>query len=959
MARIILLCTGFMLAFLLTAQSASCDEFRGKWWHYYQRGMEYSDAKKLNEALSDLEKAIDMREKDQRMARTYGMHFIDYFPHRELGIVYLKMGEVERAIRELELSVRSSESAKAVFYLNAARKARLTGAGKAVVSPITVSFTRPKGSLATRGRSVSVRATVASDAFVSRITLNGVNYPVEEARSKVEVNQEVSLDDDPKEIRIEAEDLAGNKVISALPVTIKREGPVLAISSINFERREQKNYARVIGEVSDELGIRSIVIAGREVQANGAHSYQIDLLAERRGADTLLVRAQDTIGNETVAEIELSALIAAEREAEEGEARSANDRQLRESRAAEERESLARAAAERVRAAGEAALAAQLLREATERAVLERAAAEMAEGERLAREEAERSRLAAEKAELERQSREAEELSRLARVKAEEEELARQKAGSELQERLAAEKAEQDRLAREEAERSRLAAAKEDLERQTREAEELSRLATIKAQEEQLARQKAEAERRVQLAAEQDEAKRLAREEAERSRLAAERAERERQAREKADREELARFRAEAARKAALAQQGGAEPQPEPGPDQGGTFVERDKLKAITDEQKLSLALSTDSDKQLAPGKILGGEGTRPYTPGAQAALAPRPAPAKEAGSCGFWDREKPILNLREPGGIPFVFVDAYPLDGVATDNCQVERVVVNGRDVSIRKGKRVYFSSIVKLESGDNSISVEVYDAAGNKASTRMQVARKIPSVLQNGSRMSVLVLPFDYDGAPSATVHLASDNLTGAFAEQHRFLVVERQKLKQLMAERKMTLALADDNEKAAQFGKIAAAEAIIVNTARETDHSFEVTSRIVDTETSEVMSVLDVYTEDTSAASVKDLMRVLAAKIARNFPVVEGIVISRDDDRVLTDLGTPQNVRQRTGAIIYRKGKEIMHPTTGKSLGFDTEKVGEGYLDEVQESFSKLRLNDRYRDKPIQPSDLVVTK
>jgi hypothetical protein len=65
---------------------------------------------------------------------------------------------------------------------------------------------------------------------------------------------------------------------------------------------------------------------------------------------------------------------------------------------------------------------------------------------------------------------------------------------------------------------------------------------------------------------------------------------------------------------------------------------------------------------------------------------------------------------------------------------------------------------------------------------------------------------------------------------------------------------------------------------------------------------MSVLDVYAEDTCAASVKSLMTERTVKIARNFPVVEGAVISRDHDRVLTDLETRQNMRQRTGHLIH---------------------------------------------------------
>ncbi len=51
-----------------------------------------ADDRQWTQALADFSAAIDQRDGDQRMARTYGMHFIDYFPSRELGILYFENG---------------------------------------------------------------------------------------------------------------------------------------------------------------------------------------------------------------------------------------------------------------------------------------------------------------------------------------------------------------------------------------------------------------------------------------------------------------------------------------------------------------------------------------------------------------------------------------------------------------------------------------------------------------------------------------------------------------------------------------------------------------------------------------------------------------------------------------------------------------------------------------------------
>ena len=76
--------------------------FRHRWWNYYERALSFMEGEFYQEALSDLARAIEQRDADKRMARTYGMHFIDYFPHRETGLVYYLMGDYEPARKELE-----------------------------------------------------------------------------------------------------------------------------------------------------------------------------------------------------------------------------------------------------------------------------------------------------------------------------------------------------------------------------------------------------------------------------------------------------------------------------------------------------------------------------------------------------------------------------------------------------------------------------------------------------------------------------------------------------------------------------------------------------------------------------------------------------------------------------------------------------------------------------------------
>ncbi|MCK5520194.1 MAG: hypothetical protein KAI81_03700, partial [Candidatus Marinimicrobia bacterium] len=88
--------------------------FMGDWDDYYQCALSYIEGEFYPEALECLDKAINRRDKDRRMARSYGLHFVEnYFPHREKGWVYYVTDKYEEALFELNTSIQHEPSDKA------------------------------------------------------------------------------------------------------------------------------------------------------------------------------------------------------------------------------------------------------------------------------------------------------------------------------------------------------------------------------------------------------------------------------------------------------------------------------------------------------------------------------------------------------------------------------------------------------------------------------------------------------------------------------------------------------------------------------------------------------------------------------------------------------------------------------------------------------------------------------
>lgn len=628
--------------------------FRARWWSYYERGLARAEKVDWQNALNDLKKAISLRLKDQRMARTYGMHFIDYFPHRELGIIHLNRGEIDEAIRELEESLRAEESAKAVYYLNRARGIRLMNQKDISILPPSITLHSPSPGAALRDASVIVKGNVRGNGLISKVIINGTPYRFDRAEESIDFTQEIPLEEGVNKIVITAQDLVGNTSEKEIALISDREGPAINITDISTEEREGQKFVRVKGEVTDDTGIRTVVIRDKQIEAGDVKTYHFDLtLPEETKKTKLIITAFDIPGNSTTAEI--------------------------------------------------------------------------------------------------------------------------------------------------------------DIERE---------------------------------------------------------------------------------------------------------------ITAFNRWQQPILLASNVS--QLFSS-----------------------------------DKDPPVITLKEAGDPPPVFVDKYYVEGEASDNRAVEKVVINNKEISTKKGKKVFFSKINPLREGINKIVIEAYDSSGNKATTEFTVKREIPAPLQIGSRMSFTLLPFDITQGDVSLGHRAYDLLTESFVEQKRFNVIERAKLEQVLLEQKLAKEKLTDLKYSIKVGRIMSADTMLATSLKEDAKSLEVISRIINTMTSEVVDVKDVYSEDKSTAAIKELMTGLASKIANSFPLIEGMVIKKGSKEVYTDIGASTKARRHTGVILCRKGDEIKHPVTGKSLGQDIIKLGEGFIEEIQEGFSKVRLSDKLKEQDVKIKDMVITK
>jgi hypothetical protein len=191
-----------------------------------------------------------------------------------------------------------------------------------------------------------------------------------------------------------------------------------------------------------------------------------------------------------------------------------------------------------------------------------------------------------------------------------------------------------------------------------------------------------------------------------------------------------------------------------------------------------------------------------------------------------------------------------------------------------------------------------------------------------------------------------------------QERFQLVEREQLEAILREQKLSQTALVDTETAVKIGKIAAADGILIGSVTETPNALEVFTRFVDVETTEILAAEDIYGEDVNLHTVRLLLEGLSLKLRQRFPLVQGLVLKVDNQKLFFDLGN-KHIKKYMKLIVFREGEAITHPTTGQVHGAPIEILGEAKVEAVFDDLSQGILQPQKSRGEVKQLDKVITK
>ena len=277
--------------------------FRHRWWNYFERGLSFEEGAFYPEAIADFQEAIGQRDEDQRMARTYGLHFIDYFPHRELGVVYYETGDLVPAQKELEQSLSQYPTAKARYYLDRVREALIRRKGLDVLPPV-IRLDVDQSELWTRDDPVVLSGVVEDENYVAGLMIQGQPFYLEASAKRVKFKEQLRLAQGHHTIAFRAENLAGKATTKSIRLHVDWLGPLITLEDISHGNKNPARSVIIRGSIYDEAGVGYLGINGVpvDIEAGAEVFFTEAALPENEYVDLV---ARDRLGNETVARIPL------------------------------------------------------------------------------------------------------------------------------------------------------------------------------------------------------------------------------------------------------------------------------------------------------------------------------------------------------------------------------------------------------------------------------------------------------------------------------------------------------------------------------------------------------------------------------------------------------------------------------------------------------------------------------
>ncbi len=267
---------------------------QSKFYNYYSDGLEYVEKKDWLRAIQEFRSAISYEFEDAARKRTYGTHFIEYYPHREIGICHYFLGETGNAKKELDLSTAYVSSERANEFLAFLRNK---------VPPSVAIVPQQKNPEEEKPEVVpekEERPKEEEEVKTSTLPVGALTY---DPSRVTQVGSRLGIAVMPIEVKGELSSFGGaltDKMVSQL-VNLRR---FKVIERTALDKVLQEQQLQVSGVVDDETAVKVGRVAGADamviagvVQYGSGSKVNVRVI-DTETSETIVARGEQVAGND-------------------------------------------------------------------------------------------------------------------------------------------------------------------------------------------------------------------------------------------------------------------------------------------------------------------------------------------------------------------------------------------------------------------------------------------------------------------------------------------------------------------------------------------------------------------------------------------------------------------------------------------------------------------------------------
>jgi hypothetical protein len=321
-------------------------------------------------------------------------------------------------------------------------------------------------------------------------------------------------------------------------------------------------------------------------------------------------------------------------------------------------------------------------------------------------------------------------------------------------------------------------------------------------------------------------------------------------------------------------------------------------------------------------------------------------------------DRLEPTLEVSVAGRPIKLFNRHLFIDGWAEDGSGLSGVFISGepRLPESQAGvRRAYFSRRIKLRPGENEISIEAHDMAGNIAS-EVVTAWYEPAEFEMTDFRLTMGIPPVAEALDSQIASWTRAAIEGAVASPRpRFVLLERYDgLDHLLQEHGISVSILCDQQAKLPLGKFHPAELYLFSGYLPQSDGVTIVAKVVETGDGRVACFEDVYIPELKDTdSLKYQIDGLVRKVEQQFPLATGEVVVLRNRNARLNIGSEDGIRPGVRFVASRP--ESSKDFDGSLRQHDGRRI-ELVIESVKESVSTARIQPEAGRSALSVGDVV---